>query len=133
MTALAKKCVAGKCTACGAQVWRQAMAVRNNGPRIKAGDVSILWPDPTSVYAKVEADNGFAPGIAFCERHIPAIGQEVLEGYGPVVEIETAHTRYASWYSDDHGRFRRLWLRDAYGYDQPAIDQLMSVWEQDRP
>lgn len=88
---------------------------------------------PDSVYARLETPTGYAPGIAFCGKCRPELGDVVLHGYGPVVAVEAAHHRYHEWFTPDHGEFRRAWLRDALSLDLAYIDALMQRWESDRP
>jgi hypothetical protein len=132
---IATKCRPGRCTRpdCGKVIWRTATARRNMGRSIKAGMTTILWPDPSSVYARLETPTGYAPGVAFCAEHEPAIGDTVLDGYGPVIQIDSAHDRYGAWFTAEWGFARRLWLRDAFSYTPQEVDQLMAQWEADRP
>lgn len=124
-------CRAGHCTACGKLIWRAALAARDNGPNIRGGQQFILWPDPTSVYARLETETGHAPGIAFCAEHKPAAGDHVLAGFGPVVGLDTAHQRYAAWYNTSREHFYRAWLRDALTLEPAPIEAIIAQWKAD--
>jgi hypothetical protein len=99
---------------------------------IAAGTEFILWPQPDSLYARLETATGYAPGVAFCGACAPAVGEPALEGLGPVIAYDTAHERYASWFTEAWGVFRRAWLRDALSLEPAQIDALMGQWESDR-
>jgi hypothetical protein len=133
MTLPATECRAGHCTACGALVWRTAVAAREDkSSGIRAGQMFILWPNPTSMYARVETPTGEAPGIAFCAKCAPPIGDPALVDLGPVLRYETARGRYAAWYADDRETFYRAWLRDALSLKAAQIKALIQQWNADR-
>jgi hypothetical protein len=124
---------AGHCTDCGRLIWRAATAARDDlRSGIKAGTQYILWPDPTSLYARLETSTGYAPGVAFCRQCAPEPGTHVLDGFGPVICLESAHERYAAWYTENWGAVRRAWLRDALSLEPAQIDALMGEWNADR-
>jgi hypothetical protein len=99
---------------------------------IRAGTPYPLWPDPTSVYARLETETGFAPGIGFCKDHAPALGQRVLPDFGPVVGLDFARGRYVDWFRTGREAFYRAWLRDAMSLEDPQINRLMEQWQSDR-
>src|SRR5262245_4721695 len=122
---------AGHCTACGDKVWRTAVAqVDKDGQ--KAGDVVLLWPDPTSLYAWIETPDGHAPGVAFCAE---CVDQDVLPDpdYGyKVLKFDTAGDRYRHWFTEGYGVFLRAWLADHLKLDDVDIVNLSTQWNRDR-
>lgn len=128
---LAQACRAGHCTDCGKLIWRYATASRDNGPAIRAGQRFILWPEPSSAYARLETENGYAAGVAFCGEHVPALGENVLYGYGPVIAIESARERYHDRFEPVKELFLRAWLRDALILEPAEIETLVNQWKVD--
>jgi len=128
---LATACKAGHCTACGQQIWRTAVAARDNGA-IHAGQEFLLWPMPASLYAVLETTTGHAPGVAFCRSCAPAPGELALEGFGATIRLEGAHERYAGWFREGRDVFYRAWLMDALSLEPAEIEAHMSQWQEDR-
>src|SRR2546427_842533 len=123
---------AGHCTGCQKPVWR-SVAQQKDAHGKPAGTEHILWPHPTSMYAKLKTDTGHAPGIAYCPDCAPAIGEQCpavdnLEVCG----YESAKARYAFWYSDGYGAFLRSYLADAMFLDAAAVADMLALWERDR-
>lgn len=101
------------------------------------GEVFIVWPDPTSVYAMTHVpttgpDTSHTVGIGYCAACAPEIGAPGPEGHGAIVGYETARARYHAWYEDKYGEWMKAWLRDHIGYDDMQIRETMRQWERDR-
>jgi hypothetical protein len=124
-------CNAGHCTACGRLIWRTATAARDRDG-VRAGQLFLLWPLPESVYARLATDTGSAPGVAFCLSCIPRLGERALEGFGPVMGLDTAHSRYSDWFSEGRDIFYRAWLSEVLSLEPLQIEVLMAQWAQDR-
>src|SRR3990167_6403220 len=127
---------AGYCAAFGTLCWRTATAQKDHDGT-KAGEVFLLWPNPTSVYAKVRTPTGRAVGIAYCSPCAPQIGAPFVGTVGipegwPVIGYETAHTRYTAWFDVTQEAFYRAWLRDHLCLEPPDVDSLMVQWNLDR-
>lgn len=123
---------AGYCTSCGAKTWRDAVAQKaQNGT--KAGQVFLLWPDPTSVYAMVKMEDGYAPGVGFCRTCLPPLGVPVpcLDG-AEIVGYEPALERYTAWFSDQRGIFFHAFLVDQLSLAGDERDRMMLQWHTDR-
>lgn len=127
----AAECKAGFCTDCGARTWRYGTFQREY-MQVPAGTEVILWPVPSSVYARVQDGENVGVGIGFCGGCAPAPGTVVLAGFGPVVSYETARERYKDWFTDYKGMFYRTWLRDTLSYEPAQVAALMNVWKADR-
>lgn len=124
-------CKAGHCTGCGQLIWRTATAARDNGT-IQAGQEFLLWPRPDSLYARLETSSGHAPGVAFCRSCAPETGESAVEGFGPVIRLERAHERYASWYAPERETFYRAWLQDALSLEPSQVNEIIAEWHADR-
>ena len=120
------------CTYCDRPIWRTVMAQRADaGSGIRAGQIFPVWPAPESVYAVLATSTGYAPGVGFCPQCAPKVGEQALEGYGPVVGYDTAQSRYAAWYAPEKELFLRAWLRDALSYGGPEVDRIIAMWSKD--
>lgn len=127
------KIQSGRCTKCGELNWRSAKAARNLPDQgIRANQAFILWPRPDTVYAALETPTGYAPGINFCLACAPQPGETVLDGFGPVLHLESARSRYAAWFTENWGSVRRLWLKDALNLESAQVDAIMAQWSLDR-
>ena len=131
----------GRCLHCDTPIWRSA-------PQPNTSEPLLLWPMPDSVYAGIrhtatvegKTESGhIAVGIGFCAAHAPSVGDlphAGLRGEIPdaieVVEVETAKSRYAHWFSPGFGEWLRAHARDHLKMDGVAIDKLMAQWEADR-
>ena len=123
---------AGHCSSCSAPIWRTATAQRKDEGQ-EPGDIVLLWPLPSSLYAQTWTPTGYTVGIGYCEECAPDLGApgppEV--GSGAIIGYERARGRYQDWRSEQYGEFLRCWLVDALGYDEAGRDAVMTTWEQD--
>lgn len=124
----------GRCAACGTYTWRTVVAQKKNGDT-EPGEVFIVWPIPTSVYAQTHVatdgpDTSHTAGIGYCTPCAPEFG--AMTEHGPIIGYETAKARYAAWYADAHGEWLRAWCRDHISYDDVQISATMRAWERDR-
>jgi hypothetical protein len=130
---------AGRCSTCDQPTWHTA--IDPNG-----GRAVLLWPFPTSIYAGIRhggldsrnqpTQSSIAVGIGFCQLCAPVVGQINLNVDVPnaieVVELESAKSRYAFWYTPGFGEWMRAHARDYLKMDDVAITKLMKQWEEDR-
>jgi len=115
---------AGACTACDGPTWRRAA-------HAKTGVVTILWPDPTTVYACVATVNGLAPGIGYHAGCAPALGGACGD-LGEIVGYEPAVARYGVWFTEGYGVFLKAWLADHLQLGDIAIARAVAQWDEDR-
>lgn len=122
---------AGRCIDCGALVWR---SVRHP---VEASTI-ILWPNPTTLYARVQCDVGTIVGICHCADCRPVVGAschtdvQMLRPDATVVTgIDTAWDRYAYWFTKTYGEWLRAWLGDELHLDEPEKDALLAQWAED--
>lgn len=85
----------------------------------------MLYPLPTSVYARVRNGPGVSPGVGYCAQHVPPIG-------GDVVGLDAAGLRYAAWFTPAWGLHFASWLADHMELPEHERDALVAQWEKDR-
>ena len=125
---------AGTCTACGQVVWRSAQSSKDWNA-VPAGTTYLLWPRPDSLYAQVETETGWAPGIAYCARCAPPVGTPFLEtalAGRPILRYEKAGDRYAAWYAEEKRSFYAAWLTDQLWLEPAEVVALLHTWDEDR-
>ena len=142
----------GACCHCGETNWRTV-------PDPKTGAPIILWPDPTTRYARVRihveptGEDRVAVGLNFCaecsvEPHtqgiLPALATNARARTGvvgealarvpdaTVLEWESAGDRYQGWFTETYGTWLRAWLHDYARLEAPAADAIVAQWEADR-
>ena len=127
---------AGHCCDCGEVIWRTV-----EHPTLGR---TILWPDPSSVYAKVWSDIGVAVGIGYCADCCPNLGTDAHPGIrvesrvgkapvqrhacSVVIGHETAARRYAYWYTPGYGEWLRAWLAQECRLPEAEVAQKMDQW-----
>lgn len=131
---------AGKCTGCREEIWRRAV-------HAKTGQSFLLYPDPESVYIVAETALGYAPGIGYCRKCAPLMGESMPEGItvsatingsatvSPttrVIDVVPASQRYGAWYEQTFGEWLRAWLKDHLELPEVAVDNTCALWQRDR-
>lgn len=124
---------AGRCAACSRETWKFVQ-------HSVTGQAVILWPRPWSRYPVFETANGDeAVGIGFCamcplEPPVVTANGSPLVLTSTVLRVESAHSRYAFYYTPEYGVFLRTWLRDEIELDKQRaglIDETLAEWARD--
>ena len=119
---------AGHCTDCGTPIWRTVQHPRTD-------ESMLLYPDPTSRYARVRVGERESPGIGYCAACCPTVGDwgpDLAAGPSIVTAVDAAPRRYQAWFTPAWGAHFRAWLRDHLDLPEPAYDALVAQWEHDR-
>ena len=141
----------GRCLGCEALIWRIGVQQKEAND-VRAGTEVLLWPIPTTRFARVKAkqengDEQIFVGIPLCPKCFAARphtgGREPIALLRDVlglwktptgeIEWESAWERYAAWYAEGREAFYRAWLSDQLLYEETDVERLMRQWQDDRP